>query len=82
MIDFKDNLGYKICCARLEIKDNLESLKRLGSTTSRTEGILDALAKSHGIIINRDDYRQYISGLIEGYKEVLEIIEEAEKRWK
>lgn len=28
MIDFKDNLGYKICCARLEIKDNLESLKR------------------------------------------------------
>jgi hypothetical protein len=45
MIGFKDNLGYKICCARLEIKDNLESL-------------------------------------IEGYKEVLEIIEEAEKRWK
>ena len=82
MIDFKDNLGYKICCARLEVKDNLESLKRLGSTTSRAEGILDALTKSHKIIASRDDYTQYITGLIEGYEEVLVIIKEAEKRWK
>lgn len=29
MIDFKDNLGYKICCARLEIKDNFRELKEV-----------------------------------------------------
>ena len=82
MTDFKNNLYFPLFCARLNIKDQLESQKRIGSITSRTEGILDALTKSHKIIVNRDDYRQYISGLIEGYKEVLEIIEEAEKRWK
>lgn len=82
MTDFKNNLYFPLFCARLNIKDQLESQKRIGSITSRTEGILDALTKSHKIIASRDDYTQYITGLIEGYKEVLEIIEEAEKRWK
>ena len=66
----------------IDFKDQLESQKRIGSITSRTEGILDALTKSHKIIASRDDYRQYITGLIEGYEEVLVIIKEAEKRWK
>lgn len=82
MTDFKNNLYFPLFCAGLNIKDQLESQKRIGSVTSRTEGILDALAKSHKIIASRDDYTQYITGLIEGYEQVLVIIKEEEKRWK
>lgn len=46
MTDFKNNLYFPLFCARLNIKDQLESQKRIGSITSRTEGILDALTKS------------------------------------